>query len=60
MLGNYKLHDYVRIVADNDYNGLIGIIDEINEEVIVVFCTLKPVNRYVITQDNLNHIELAK
>ena len=53
----YKVHDYVRIVADNDWNGLVGIVREVDRGVLHVVCVQKPGSIYFVTRENIGDIE---
>lgn len=56
----YKIGDYVRIIADNEWNGLTGIIREKFEETLYIFCVTKPLYLYSVNRDNMSDIELVE
>lgn len=42
----------VQIIAKNDWYGLIGIIDYIDEDYMSILCIDKPYTTYIVTKDN--------
>jgi hypothetical protein len=42
---------YVRLHTGDEWNGLYGIISEISDEIIAVFCVTMPLYRYFVWRD---------
>jgi len=45
----YEKGTYIRLHTSDSWNNLIGIVDEVHGDTIVVFCTLKPMARYFVS-----------
>jgi hypothetical protein len=41
----------VRLRTNDEWNGLYGIIDEISDEIVAVFCVPMPCYRYFVRRD---------
>jgi len=57
-MGNYSVLDYVMIVANNEWHGLIGIITEIQHGYIHVKCVKRAAEHYIVGKDNIDDIQL--
>ena len=57
-MGDYSVHDHVRIVADNDWYGLIGIVREISNSLMQISCIRRPSQVYLVNEANIEDIEL--
>jgi hypothetical protein len=53
----YKVNDYVKFVANNEWNGLIGIISEIHKGILHIVCIHKPAFIYFVDESNMGDIE---
>ena len=40
---------HVKLHTSDSWNNLVGIVDEIHEDTITVFCTLMPMFRYFVS-----------
>ena len=45
----YEKGSHVRLHTSDSWNNLVGIVDEIQEDTIAVFCTLMPMFRYFVS-----------
>ena len=59
-MGDFKLHDHVRIVAENEWKGLIGIVRDISHGFVHILCVTRPANVYLVGEINLHDIELLE
>ena len=57
-MGNFSVHDHVRIVADNEWNGLVGIVRDISDGFMQIFCIKRPSHVYLVNEHNIHDIEL--
>ena len=53
----FKLHDHVRIIADNDWHGLIGIVRDISHGFMHIVCVRRPATVYLVGDVNIDDIE---
>ena len=44
----YSIGTYIKLHTDDIWNGLVGIIDDLVGDTIVVYCTLMPLHRYYV------------
>lgn len=59
-MGEFKLHDYVRIIAENEWNGLVGIVRDISNGFLHIACVKRPSDIYLVGDFNLSDIELLE
>ena len=45
----YEKGAHVRLRTSDSWNNLIGVVDEVHEDTISVFCTLMPMFRYFVS-----------
>ena len=57
-MGNFNVNDRVLIVADNDWNGMIGIVRDISQNIMQIFCIKRPAHVYFVDESNISDIEL--
>ena len=57
-MGDFSIHDHVRIVADNEWNGLVGIVRDISNGFMHIFCVKRPSDVYFVNEANLEDIEM--
>ena len=57
MFNEYKAYDYVKIVAENDWNGLIGTVVQSEQGYLQIFCVQKAANIYLVNENNIGDIE---
>ena len=57
-MGNFSIHDQVRIVADNEWHGLVGIVRDISDGFMQIFCIKRPADVYLVHEANIEDIEL--
>ena len=58
IMGNYCVHDHVRIIADNEWFGLIGIVRDISDGFMQISCIRRPSDVYIVNETNIEDIEL--
>ena len=56
-MGDFSVHDHVRIVADNEWHGLVGIVRDISNGFMHIFCVRRPSDVYFVGEHNINDIE---
>ena len=56
-MGDFSVHDHVRIVADNDWHGLVGIVRDISDGFMQILCIKRPSDVYLVTETNIRDIE---
>ncbi|MCL1828023.1 MAG: hypothetical protein FWG32_00855 [Oscillospiraceae bacterium] len=57
-MGGFSVHDHVRIVADNDWKGMIGIVRDISYDIMQISCINRPAYLYLVNESNIGDIEL--
>ena len=57
-MGNFNINDHVIIVADNDWHGMIGIVRDVSNNVLQIFCIKRPTHVYFVDETNIGDIEL--
>jgi len=48
MIEMYVKGTHVRLRTGDSWDNLVGIIDEVQGDIIIVFCTLMPISRYFV------------
>jgi len=56
----FKLLDIVKISSANEWNGLVGIVEKVENNKLFIFCVAYPTKWYVIHEGNSNEISLFK
>jgi len=57
-MGSFNVHDHVKIVADNEWTGLVGIVRDISNGFLHIVCVKRPTDMYLVDERNIDDIEL--